>query len=139
MAALSGCQFWQADGGSIAQRCDGFQCHVSGALCCPFIVLLEEEGADEPDHGGFVREDADDIGAAFDLAIEPFERVGIGYASLAFRRGGREAGRVVFGQPGQGSSEHGRWAGRCHSMSCELALVVGRPCDPPGCAASADP
>jgi transposase len=24
-------------------------------------------------------------------------------------------------------------------MSCELALVIGRPCDQPGCAASADP
>src|SRR5690242_2272337 len=42
---------------------------------------------------------------------------------------------VVSGQPGQGSLEHGRWAGRCHIMSCELALVIGRPCDQPGCAA----
>lgn len=24
-------------------------------------------------------------------------------------------------------------------MSCELALVIGRPCDQPGCAVSADP
>jgi hypothetical protein len=32
-----------------------------------------------------------------------------------------------------------RWAGRCHIMTCELALVIGRPCDQPGCAASADP
>jgi len=38
----------------------------------------------------------------------------------------------------------GRWehevVGRpIRAMSCELALVAGRPCDPPGCAASADP
>src|SRR4029453_3167821 len=26
-----------------------------------------------------------------------------------------------------------------YRMSCELALVAGRPCDPPGCAVSADP
>jgi hypothetical protein len=26
-----------------------------------------------------------------------------------------------------------------HRMSCELALVAGRPCEPPGCAESADP
>jgi hypothetical protein len=31
-------------------------------------------------------------------------------------------------------------AGRpIYSMSCGLALVSGRPCDLPGCAASADP
>jgi len=76
LAALSGGQFWQAEGGSIAQRCDGFQRHVSGTLDCPF-VLLEQEGADEPDHGVVVGEDADDIGAAFDLAIEPIVTPGL--------------------------------------------------------------
>ena len=76
MVALSGCQFWQADAGSIAQRCDGFQRHVSGVLGCPPIILLQQQGADEPDDGVVVGKDTDDIGAAFDLAIEPFERVG---------------------------------------------------------------
>ena len=76
MAALSGCQFWQADKGSIAQGRDCFQCHVSGALRCPFIILFQEQRADEPHDGLVVGEDANDIGAALDLAIEAFEWVG---------------------------------------------------------------
>ena len=75
MAALSGCDCGQADRGSIAQGSDGFQCHVSGALNGPFVVLLEEQGADEADDGGLVREDPDDIAAALDFAVEPLERV----------------------------------------------------------------
>ena len=69
----------------------------------------------------------------------PRERVRIGYAAAGFPSFLPGGGRVVSRRPGQGSLEHGRWAGRCHWMSCELALVVGRPCDQPGCAASADP
>ena len=57
------------------QGSDGFQCHVSGALNGPFVVLLEEQGADEVDDGGLVREDPDDIAAALDFAVEPLERV----------------------------------------------------------------
>jgi hypothetical protein len=33
----------KADGGIIAQRCDGFQRHVASALDGPFIVLFEED------------------------------------------------------------------------------------------------
>jgi hypothetical protein len=33
------------------------------------IILFEENGADEPDDGGLVGEDADDLGAALDLAV----------------------------------------------------------------------
>ena len=75
MAALSGCHGRQADGISIAYRGDGFQCHVAGALDGPFVVLLEEQGADEAHDGGLVGEDADDIAAALDFAIEAFEWV----------------------------------------------------------------
>jgi hypothetical protein len=39
----------------------------------------------------------------------------------------------------RGTWEHAGWAGRCRTMSCELALVFGRPCDLPECAASANP
>jgi hypothetical protein len=42
-------------------------------------VLLGEQGADEADDRGSVGEDADDVGAAADLAVEPLERVGIPY------------------------------------------------------------
>lgn len=42
----------------------------------PFVVLLEQDGADEPGDGGLVGEDADDLGSSLDLAVEPFQRVG---------------------------------------------------------------
>src|SRR6185312_2768092 len=41
----------------------------------PFFVLLCEHGADQADRGGAVGEDADDVSAASDLAVEPLERV----------------------------------------------------------------
>jgi hypothetical protein len=53
--------------------------HVAGALCGPLVGLLEEECADEPDNGRFVETDADDIGAARDLAIEALQRIGNRY------------------------------------------------------------
>ena len=71
---LSGCQGWQADGGIIAQRGDGFQAHVPCALDGPFVVLLQQQGTDQADHRLFVGEDPDHVAAALDLAIEAFER-----------------------------------------------------------------
>ena len=44
------------------------------ALFGPLVVLLGEHGADGPDQGVAVGEDADDVGAAADLAVEPFLR-----------------------------------------------------------------
>ncbi len=49
---------------------------VAGALNRPFVVLLEEERSYEAGDGRLVREDADDLGAPLDLAVEAFERVG---------------------------------------------------------------
>lgn len=49
---MSSCRSGQADGGSIAHDADGLQRHVARALGCPFVGLLEEQGADEPDNGG---------------------------------------------------------------------------------------
>ena len=40
------------------------------------IVLFEQDGADKAGDGGLVGEDADDLGAALDLAIETLDRVG---------------------------------------------------------------
>ena len=42
----------EADDGIIAQGSDGFQRHVAGALDGPFIVLFEQDGADETDVEG---------------------------------------------------------------------------------------
>ncbi len=49
----------QLDDRIIALRPDGFQAHVVATLNRPFIVIL-------------VGENADHVGAALDLAIEPF-------------------------------------------------------------------
>ena len=57
----------------IAHRGDCFQGHVSRPLDCPFVVLLQEQCADEADDGCFVGKDADDIAGSLDLAVEPFE------------------------------------------------------------------
>src|SRR5207248_10036291 len=40
-------------------------------LQLPFVVLLEQYRANQPNDGGFIGEDADDIGAPFDLLVEP--------------------------------------------------------------------
>ena len=53
---------------------EDFQADVA-ALFGPFVVLPGEHGADEPDQGVAVGEDADDVGAAADLAVESFLRV----------------------------------------------------------------
>ena len=41
----------------------------------PLVVLLGQDRADQADDGGAVGEDADDVGAAADLLVEPLERV----------------------------------------------------------------
>lgn len=45
----------------------------------------------------------------------------------------------VVAVPGRGLWENAGRAGRCCAMGCEPAGVTGRPCDLPGCAASANP
>ena len=67
-----------------------FQGHVAGALDGPLVVLFEQDRADEAGDGGLVGEDADDLGAALDLAVEALERVG---ASAAWP--GAAAGKVM--------------------------------------------
>ena len=90
------CHWRQADDGIIGDGGDGLKGHIAGALDGPLVVLLEEDGADEAGDGGLVGEDADDLGAALDLAVEPFERVGgvklrpvLGREQTAFARGER--------------------------------------------------
>jgi hypothetical protein len=75
MAGLSGGHGWQADDEIIAHVSDSCQGHVSAALNRPFIVLFEQKVADETAYGLLVGEDADDIGASLDLAVEAFDRV----------------------------------------------------------------
>ena len=69
MAGWSGSHGRQPDDGIVAQGCDRFQRHIAGALNCPFVILLEQDRADETGDGLIIGEDADDIGAALDLAV----------------------------------------------------------------------
>jgi hypothetical protein len=41
----------------------------------PFVVLFGEQGPDEAQERGPVREDADDVGPPLDLLVEPLEWV----------------------------------------------------------------
>src|SRR2546423_6400728 len=69
----SGCHSGQSDRGSIAQRSDGFQAHVSGTLDRPFLVLLQQQRTDEAGDGGFVWEDAHYLAASLDLSLQSFQ------------------------------------------------------------------
>jgi hypothetical protein len=73
---VSVCLGWQADSGIIAHRSDGFQRHVAGALDSPFIVLLEQDGADQSVDSLLIGEDANNVGAALDLSVAPLLRIG---------------------------------------------------------------
>jgi hypothetical protein len=107
----------------------------------PFVVSFGEHGADEADDRAAVEEDADDVGAAADLLVEPLERVVISYQRRwmpAVTLDRLNAGGVRVGEYGatvrdEGVREQGR-AGRSCWMGFELALVIWPPCDWPGCA-----
>jgi hypothetical protein len=75
LAASSGRHGWQTDGCIIADGAESFQAHVA-SLYCLFVVLLGQDGADQAYDRDLVGEDADHIGAALDLPIQPFEWIG---------------------------------------------------------------
>ena len=54
------------------------------ALLGPLVVLFGQDGADEADNGLAIGKNADDVGAAADLAVEPF--VGVVGPDLAPHR-----------------------------------------------------
>ena len=54
----------------------------------PFVVGLDQDGAGEAEQGFGVGEDTDDVGAAFDLLVDPLQGVG-GPDLLPVRRPGR--------------------------------------------------
>ena len=56
--------------GSDAAAGEDVEAEVAAAFG-PFVVLLGEDGADEADDRVAVGEDADHVGAAADLAVEP--------------------------------------------------------------------
>jgi hypothetical protein len=50
---------------------EGFDAEVAASFD-PFVVLFGEDGADEADQRFPVGEDADHVGAAADLPVQPF-------------------------------------------------------------------
>jgi hypothetical protein len=67
------------------------------------VVGLDREHRDEPDQAGVVGEDADDIGAPADLAVEALERVRAAQLAPVISRE-----RVEGEDVGLGVFEHGR-------------------------------
>jgi hypothetical protein len=69
---------WDLPGIGGASRCGqlghDFDLHVA-VLQLPFVVLLEQHRADQPDNRGFIGENANNVGAALDFFVEPFQRV----------------------------------------------------------------
>jgi hypothetical protein len=59
-----------------------YKCHVAGPLHGPFIVLFEQDGADETHNGVLVGEDTHDIRAPLDLAVEALDGIGNRYKIL---------------------------------------------------------
>jgi hypothetical protein len=58
MAGVVGRHGWQLDDRIVAQRRDCFQAYVAAALHRPFIVLLEQQCADEVRDGRLVGDNA---------------------------------------------------------------------------------
>ena len=83
----------------MAQRGNGFQCHVAASLNRPFVVLFQKDRAYEAEDVGFVGQDAHHIGAPLNLAIETFDRIGgVDLRPVVFREGGvNNPNRAVFG------------------------------------------
>ena len=63
----------------------------------PFVVLFDHDAGGEPDQRAIVGEDADDVGAAADLAVDPFERVGRAQLRPVVGGEGVEGEQVLLG------------------------------------------
>jgi hypothetical protein len=91
---------------------DRLGAHVAPRGDGPLVVLFGEQGADETDDGGAVGEDADDVGAAADLLVQPLERVVIPYERRrmpAVTLDRLDAGGVRVGEYGATVRDGGIW------------------------------
>jgi len=79
--------------------------HVAGALDSPLVVLLEQDRPDQAGDGGLVGEDAHNLGAALNLAVEAFQGGGNRHDArgAATTGGDRFDRRVWCDQPGCGA------------------------------------
>ena len=58
---------------SSAHLTNGLKGHVARSWHGPFIILSEQQGADEADKGIIIGKDADDRGPPLNLAVEPLD------------------------------------------------------------------
>jgi hypothetical protein len=58
----------------VRQLGHGLDAHIA-MLELPFVVGLEQDGADQADDGCLGGKDADNVGAAFDLFVQAFQGV----------------------------------------------------------------
>jgi len=63
----------------------GFFGEVAAFGYGPFVVGLDDDDSDQSARGDVVREDPDDAGVSFDLAVEPLERIGFGWTCVSRR------------------------------------------------------
>ena len=63
----------------------------------PLVVLLDHDAGGQPDQRAVVGEDADDVGAAPDLAVDPLERVGLAQLAPVVGGEGVEGEQVLLG------------------------------------------
>jgi hypothetical protein len=81
------------------------------------------------------------LDAPLELFVQTFDRVRNRYEDARCQCSAVLYSSVAYGATirdrGTGSTKV--WAGRFRTLSCELVFVVGRLCDSPGCAESADP
>jgi len=91
----------------------------------PLVVLFGEDGADEADDRGAVGEDADDVGAAADLFVEPLERVVAPELPPVLLREageGEQIGRGLFEQcRGASGKRVASWSTIRRCCSCTVA------------------
>lgn len=72
-----------------------------GALHGTFIVLFQQDGADESCDGLFIGEDADHLGAMLDLAVQALDGVRAVQRGSVFLGEGHVGQNVGFGELGQ--------------------------------------
>ena len=95
----------------------------------PFVVLLDDEAGGETDQRAVVGEDADDVGAAADLAVDPLERVRRAELGPVVGREGVEGEQVLLGLGEQVGDRGQRLAQPlergAEQLACLLAIVNG--------------
>ena len=90
----------------------------------PFVVLLDDDAGGEPDQGAVVGEDADDVGAPTDLAVDPLERVGRAQLRPVVGGEGVEGEQVLLGLLEQRRDLGQRLAQPLERVADELAGVL---------------